>query len=226
MSDQKKVFVILSSLTLVFALSFFGCNMPSAGTVSDTGDGEQSVNSSEDNIIVEEYDPPVTTDWGYMQAVIVKWGKISEDQTDAVKGYVFVEAEVLTIFEETFIGSTYFNLAKEIAEYKSFLVPQGLADSITEGDTALIFADMLSAPNSPPLGVRSGTGLIIPVEENRLVVTDEMLSLQNNEDMDSLLSGNEYIKDTLEKDGPVFQNGMTVEELDEYFTLICKITEE
>lgn len=200
--------------------------MPSAGTVSDTGDGEQSVNSSEDNIIVEEYDPPVTTDWGYMQAVIVKWGKISEDQTDAVKGYVFVEAEVLTIFEETFIGSTYFNLAKEIAEYKSFLVPQGLADSITEGDTALIFADMLSAPNSPPLGVRSGTGLIIPVEENRLVVTDEMLSLQNNEDMDSLLSGNEYIKDTLEKDGPVFQNGMTVEELDEYFTLICKITEE
>lgn len=226
MSNQKKVFVILSSLTLVFALSFFGCNMPSAGTVSDTGDGEQSVNSSEDNIIVEEYDPPVTTDWGYMQAVIVKWGKISEDQTDAVKGYVFVEAEVLTIFEETFIGSTYFNLAKEIAEYKSFLVPQGLADSITEGDTALIFADMLSAPNSPPLGVRSGTGLIIPVEENRLVVTDEMLSLQNNEDMDSLLSGNEYIKDTLEKDGPVFQNGMTVEELDEYFTLICKITEE
>lgn len=226
MSNQKKVFVILSSLTLVFALSFFGCNMPSAGTVSDTGDGEQSVNSSEDNIIVEEYDPPVTTDWGYMQAVIVKWGKISEDQTDAVKGYVFVEAEVLTIFEETFIGSTYFNLAKEIAEYKSFLVPQGLADSITEGDTALIFADMLSALNSPPLGVRSGTGLIIPVEENRLVVTDEMLSLQNNEDMDSLLSGNEYIKDTLEKDGPVFQNGMTVEELDEYFTLICKITEE
>ncbi len=227
MSIKKVTAIIICVATLVSVLSLTGCNNQPADTVSDADVAEQSKDTSDDNSAVTElYDPPVTTEWGYVQAVIVKWGKVSDDQTDAVKGYVFVDAEVLTVFEETFIGSTYLNLAKEIAEYKSFLVPQGLADSVTEGDTALIFADMLSAPNSGPLGVRSGTGLIIPVEENCLVLTDELLSIQNNDDMDSMLSGNEYIKNTLEKEGPVFRNGMTVQELDEFFALLCKVLYE
>jgi len=227
MSIKKVTAIIICVATLVSVLSLTGCNNQPADTVSDMDVAEQSTDVSDNNSAVTElYDPPVTTEWGYMQAVIVKWGKVSEDQTDAVKGYVFVDAEVLTVFEETFIGSTYLNLAKEIAEYKSFLIPQGLADSVTEGDTALIFADMLSAPNSGPLGVRSGTGLIIPVEENCLVLTEELLSIQNNDDMDSMLSGNEYIKNTLEKEGPVFRNGMTVQELDEFFALLCKVLDE
>lgn len=227
MSIKRLTAIIICVATLVSVLSLTGCNNQPAGTASDAVAAEQSTDVSGDNSDVTElYDPPVTTEWGYMQAVIVKWGKVSADQTDAVNGYVFVDAEVLTVFEETFIGSTYLNLAKEIAEYKSFLVPQGLADSITEGDTALIFADMLSAPNSGPLGVRSGTGLIIPVEENCLAVTDEMLSVQGNDDMDSMLSGNEYIKNTLEKEGPMFRNGMTIQELDEFFALLCKILDE
>lgn len=227
MSIKRITAIIICVATLVSVLSLTGCNNQPADTVSDRDAAEQSTDVSDNNSAVTElYDPPVTTEWGYMQAVIVKWGEVSEDQTDAVKGYVFVDAEVLTVFEETFIGSTYLNLAKEIAEYKSFLIPQGLADSITEGDTALIFADMLSSPNSGPLGVRSGTGLIIPVEENCLVLTDELLSIQNNDDMDSMLSGNEYIKNTLEKEGPVFRNGMTVQELDEFFALLCKVLDE
>lgn len=227
MSIKRITAIIICVATLVSVLLITGCGIQPADTVSDGDAAEQSTDVSDNNSAVTElYDPPVTTEWGYMQAVIVKWGKVSEDQTDAVKGYVFVDAEVLTVFEETFIGSTYLNLAKEIAEYKSFLVPQGLADFITEGDTALIFADMLSAPNSGPLGVRSGTGLIIPVEENCLVLTDELLSIQNNDDMDSMLSGNEYIKNTLEKEGPMFRNGMTVQELDEFFALLCKVLDE
>ncbi len=227
----KNIFALLLLTAVLFTTLFlWGCNtQPNENcseTVSDADNAEQSAAVPDDNDVQELYDPPLTTEWGYLKAVIVKWGKQAEDQTDAVNSYVFIEAEVIKVFEGTFLGSNYLGLGKKIAEYKKFLVPVGLVDSVSEGDTDLIFVDMVSSPDGGDFGIRSGGVLVIPVEEDKLVVTDELLSVQNNDDLDALLSGNEYIKDTLNLERPLFQNGMTVEELDEFFTLLCKTLDE
>lgn len=229
----KKIFALLLLTAVLFTTLFlWGCNtQPNENcseSVSNADNSEQSASVPDDNDVLELYDPALTTECGYLQAVIVKWGKQVEDRTDAVNGYVFIEAEVVKVFEGTFLGSKYLGLGKKIGEYKKFLIPIGLTDFVSEGNTDLIFVDMILSEEGGDFGIRSGgTGaLVIPVEENKLVISDELFSVQNHNDLDALLSGNEYIKDTLYQDGPLFQNGMTVEELEDFFTLVCKILDE
>ncbi|MBR2914381.1 MAG: hypothetical protein IKC06_01045 [Clostridia bacterium] len=229
----KKIFALLLLTAVLFTTLFlWGCNtQPNENcseSVSNADNSEQSASVPDDNDVLELYDPALTTECGYLQAVIVKWGKQVEDRTDAVNGYVFIEAEVVKVFEGTFLGSKYLGLGKKIGEYKKFLIPIGLTDFVSEGNTDLIFVDMILSEEGGDFGIRSGgTGaLVIPVEENKLVISDELFSVQNHNDLDALLSGNEYIKDTLYLDGPLFQNGMTVEELEDFFTLVCKILDE
>ena len=229
----KNIFALLLLTAVLFTTLFlWGCNTQQSEncseTVSDADNAEQSVPAPDDNDVGDEYDPPLTTECGYLQAVIVKWGKQVEDRTDAVNGYVFIEAEVVKVFEGTFLGSKYLGLGKKIGEYKKFLIPIGLTDFVSEGNTDLIFVDMILSEEGGDLGIRSGGAgaLVIPVEENKLVIAEELFSVQNHNDLDALLSGNEYIEDTLNMDGPLFQNGMTVEELDEFFALVCKTLDE
>lgn len=272
---MKKLICILTLAAML--LSCAACSAPDnavndtsadTATTSETTTAMQETTTTAPSDDISTHDtvisvfPSIFPDaWKSMNAVMVKWGKKNGEKWHESSAYwengvsypykinyIGVDVELVKVFDETMEQSNYTDFYGNMPNVTSLMLPEQYIEYAREGETSLVFLDLIYKLSGQlegggylttrRLGVRLGGRIaegefseppIFAIEDGKIQVPDRAYLTRSGEDdgnyftqeINYLVEANEHIQ----KSGAklhLFVNGMTVEAFDEFIKYICK----
>lgn len=265
---MKKLICIL--ILAAMLLSCAACSAPDNAdgdtaadttTTSETTTAAPSDDISTPETVITVFPSIFPDAWKSMNAVIVKWGKQNGEKWHDSSAYwengvshpykinyIGVDVELVKVFDETMEKSNYTDFYGNMPNVTSLMLPEQYIEHAREGETSLVFLDLIYTLSGQlegggylttrRLGVRLGDRIaegefseppIFAITDGKIQVPERAYLTRSGEDdgnyfmppIKYLVEANEHIK----KSGAklhLFADGMTVEAFDEFIKYICK----
>lgn len=163
--------------------------------------------------------------------------------------YIGVDVELVKVFDETMEKSNYTDFYGNMPNVTSLMLPEQYIEHAREGEMSLVFLDLIYTLSGQlegggylttrRLGVRLGVRIaegefseppIFAIEDGKIQVPDRAYLTRSGEDDSNYFTQEIYYlaeaNKHIQKSGAemqLFENGMPMEILDEYFNLICNL---
>jgi len=169
------------------------------------------------------------------------------DGKSFVVEYVGVNIELITVYSDTMKESLILDVENIIGQAEYLMIPKHHLDEIRAGDTALVFLEQIARVGDQAvdgtflgtyttvLGVKAGNRIdsdqyvpapIFSIENEKVIVGESAYGInpKNGEYYMSIMTCLEKANDLVRKTGtefPIFENGISVEDLGKLFHYIC-----
>ena len=266
---MKKTICIL--ILAAMLLSCAACSTPGNDESDTSADTTTAAQQTTTAALSDDAAPPETEisvfpsiypdAWKSMNAVIVKWGKQNGEKWHDSSAYwengerhsykvnyIGIDVEIVKIFDATMEQSNYTDFYGNMPNVTSLMLPEQYIEHAREGETSLVFLDLIYALSGQledggylttrRLGVRLGDRIaegefseppVFAIEDGKLQIPDRAYLTRGGEDGNYYNQKIAYLAEAnrhIQKSGAdmqFFEDGMPAEILDEYFKVICNL---